>query len=45
VDLFQLVWCCHVGLALEGLDLVVDVEFFQEPDDPLGTGRFQPVPG
>lgn len=45
LNLFQLVGCCHVGLALEGLDLVGDVEFFQEPDDPLSAGLFQPGPG
>jgi hypothetical protein len=45
MDLFQFIGRCHVGFALEGLDLIGEVEFLQEPDDPLGTGLFQPGSG
>lgn len=43
MDVLELFWGEHVGAALEGLELVGEVEFLEEPEDALGAGMFQPV--
>lgn len=42
VDLLELGGCEEVGAALEGLEVVGEVEFFKEPEDALGAGFFEP---
>lgn len=42
VDLLELGGREEVGAALEGLEVVGEVEFFKEPEDTLGAGFFEP---
>ena len=48
VHLLELLGAEHVGASLEGFEIIVDAEFFEEPEDALGSGFLQPgwsVPG
>jgi hypothetical protein len=42
VNLLQLGRCKHFGGALEDFDVVVDIAFFQEPDEALSSGFIEP---
>lgn len=42
VDLLELGGCEVVGAALEDLEVIGEVEFFEEPEDALGAGFFEP---
>jgi hypothetical protein len=42
VDFLQLGRCEHFGGALEDFDVVVDIAFFEEPDEALSSGFVEP---
>ena len=42
MDLLELGRREHL-LPFEGLEVIVDFEFFEEPEDALGAGFFEPV--
>ena len=43
MDFLQLGACAAGFVALEDLDVVFEVELFEEPDDALGAGLLEPV--
>ena len=43
VYLLELLGAEHVCTSLEGFEVIVDVEFFKEPEDALGSGFLQPA--
>lgn len=43
MNLFEFGGCEPFGGALEGLELVRDFEFFEEPEDAVRTGFLEPV--
>jgi len=45
MDFLELLGGEHVRAALVGLELVGDVELFEEPEDALGAGLLQPSSG
>jgi len=42
VNFLELWRCEHFGGALEDFDVVVDIAFFEEPDEALGSGFVEP---
>lgn len=42
VDFLELGGCEHFGGALEDFNVVVDITFFEEPDEALGSGLVEP---
>jgi len=45
VDLLQLGWGELVGTALEDLQLVLELEFLQQPEDAVASRLFEPSLG
>lgn len=43
MDLFELRWGELIGASFECFQLVSEVEFFEEPENALGAGLFEPV--
>lgn len=43
VHLLELLGAEHVRASLEGFEVIVNAEFFEEPEDALGSGFLQPT--
>lgn len=44
MDFFELGWCeTGFGVAVEDYEFVGDREGFEEPEDSLGAGLFEPL--
>lgn len=42
MDVFEFSGCAEVLVAFEDLEVIVEVEFFEEPDYSLGAGLIEP---